>query len=258
MPASFDENTFVDTTHLELAHPWLPREFDGFSAVALSDLHLSQWVRLGFVRRMLDMIAELQPTILLLLGDLVEHSGELSEIVGREIAGLCARIPTYAVLGNHEYYWGPEASVQAWRQAGMNLLINQSCLIGPDGKPVDSGPRIALVGLDDIIQGELDPAQALADVPEEMYTILLTHSPDAADDPRLHGQFMFAGHTHGGQIRLLGHIIRTETRNRRYGAGLVQGPKFPLYITRGLGINGLPFRLDCPPELVKVTLRSGG
>jgi predicted MPP superfamily phosphohydrolase len=69
---------------------------------------------------------------------------------------------------------------------------------------------------------------------------------------------MFAGHTHGGQIRLLGHIIRTETRNRRYGAGLVQGPKFPLYITRGLGINGLPFRLDCPPELVKVTLRSGG
>ena len=67
---------------------------------------------------------------------------------------------------------------------------------------------------------------------------------------------MLCGHTHGGQVRLFGWAPITLTDNRRYVSGLIEGPGFPIYISRGLGMTGIPLRIGADPELPIITLRS--
>ena len=67
---------------------------------------------------------------------------------------------------------------------------------------------------------------------------------------------MLAGHTHGGQIAPFGWALVTRIRNRRYARGLVQTDHFPLYVTRGLGVTGIPLRIGSDPELPVITLRT--
>jgi predicted MPP superfamily phosphohydrolase len=88
----------------------------------------------------------------------------------------------------------------------------------------------------------------LAGVGPAVPRILLCHNPDYAEsmpaDTRV--DLMLAGHTHGGQVSLplIGSPI-LPIRHRQYAAGLVQGPRCPVYVSRGLGTTR-PFH---PPQL---------
>ena len=94
-----------------------------------------------------------------------------------------------------------------------------------------------------------------------MPRILLSHNPDVAEEPGLLNSghrvdLILSGHTHGGQIRL--PLIGTPVTNSRYGskyaAGLVQGPRCPVFISRGIGTTVLPIRLGVPPEIALIEL----
>jgi predicted MPP superfamily phosphohydrolase len=67
---------------------------------------------------------------------------------------------------------------------------------------------------------------------------------------------MFSGHTHGGQVRFpfLGAMHLPEG-GRKYVEGLFHIGHLQLYVNRGIGAVGLPFRLNCPPEITLFTLR---
>jgi uncharacterized protein len=86
------------------------------------------------------------------------------------------------------------------------------------------------------------------------------HEPDFADHVVRHPRFplidlMLSGHSHGGQVRLpfLGPLI-LPPMGKKYVEGLFQFGHMQLYVNRGLGTVGLPFRLNCPPELTHITL----
>ena len=67
---------------------------------------------------------------------------------------------------------------------------------------------------------------------------------------------MLSGHTHGGQVRLpLLGAMDLPTMGRKYVEGLFQLQNMQLYVNRGIGTVGLPFRLNCPPEITSITLR---
>ena len=67
---------------------------------------------------------------------------------------------------------------------------------------------------------------------------------------------MLAGHTHGGQVCILGIPLAKGIRNWHYVAGLSRRPGFPLYVSRGLGATGVPIRYHSLSELPIVTMRS--
>jgi predicted MPP superfamily phosphohydrolase len=68
---------------------------------------------------------------------------------------------------------------------------------------------------------------------------------------------MLAGHSHGGQVRLpiVGALHRVDG-GKKYIQGLFRLGKMQLYVNRGIGTVGLPFRLNCPPEITLFTLTS--
>jgi predicted MPP superfamily phosphohydrolase len=134
------------------------------------------------------------------------------------------------------------------RRAGLPMLVNQYV-------PIErAGQRFWLGGVDD--PGTANPILDLA-VPQKPDgpVILMCHPPDFADDVVKHprGQLvdvMLSGHSHGGQIRLpfVGALV-LPPMGEKYVAGLFRFNQMQLYVNRGIGTVGLPFRLNCPPEI---------
>ena len=87
---------------------------------------------------------------------------------------------------------------------------------------------------------------------------MMMHNPDAFPDIPSRVSLTFAGHTHGGQVKLpfFGRPIVPSRFGQRYAYGLIEEEGRKLLVTGGIGTSILPVRLGVPPEVVLVTLTS--
>lgn len=224
--------------------PNLPLHLEGFAIGVLSDLHVGPLVRPNQARRAAQMLADLQPDLVLLAGDLVSDVEAVKEM-GYVLAPLRG---AFAVLGNWDY--GSESAFALCFRPAFRMLVNEG---------VEPVPGLWLAGLDDVLLGKPDLEAALAGAPIGAVRILLVHEPDFADRVRPEHQIalQISGHTHGGQIRapLIGPLL-LPTLGRKYHTGLRQAPACQVYTTRGLGVTHIPIRFLCPPEITLLTLTS--
>ncbi len=221
----------------------------------LTDLHLGPYMGRKQLEEWVEATVALAPDVVLLGGDLVDqmYAGDLREVV-ELLPLLSSPLGVYAVLGNHDRTkyrrLGPlEDALQA---AGVTLLRNEGTLIRDD---------LYLAGLDDWRTGHPDAARALAAAPvgengDHAARLFLSHNPDAIPHLPEGIDLLLAGHTHGGQVRLplIGPLVTSSEYGRRFAEGWVDAP-MPAFVSRGLGVSMLPFRLFCPPELVLLELR---
>lgn len=250
-----DGRARIEMSRPVVRSPRVPEAFDGYRMAFLSDLHFGPFARTSYFRRILDMVKAERPDVVLFGGDTVDYSPAWARRLEPLLAELAGEFRCLLVVGNHEYYSGIVSMLEVYRRAGIEPLLNRHVLVQRGG----NGEAIAVAGMDDVSRGRPDAKAALAGIGRDTFTVILSHCPDMADriDDGLSGDFMLAGHTHGGQICLFGRALATETRNYRYVRGMVQGPRFPVYISRGLGVTGIPIRLGADPELPIVTLSRG-
>ena len=250
------DDTPIDTQEISLEFARLPKAFDGFRIALLTDLHYGRYVRKGFVRRLLATVERLRPDMLLMCGDLVERPRHFARELAEILREICGRLPTYAVPGNHDYYSGFGGFRRIMRAAGVDLLVNENRLIRRGEG--DEEAMIALVGLDDDEWGQTDAAAATTGTPDGVFTIVATHDPIAVEliGSDCRPDVMLAGHTHGGQVRIFGKALGCDSNYRYQLFGLSHEPGFPIYISRGLGMTGIPIRYDSMPELPMITLRT--
>ncbi len=245
-----DEQTPIDVHEVEIPIADGLDGAEGLRIAVVSDLHFGRIVSAGFAARVVRITNELQPDIIVLLGDMIDrnqrHIGPCAEI----LADLRAPAGVFGCLGNHDHRAGGRHATEAFAAAGVDMLNNEH-------RRVRHGSvELIIAGVDDATTDRSDPAAATAGVDGRAPVILLSHNPDAADD--LGGveriDLMLCGHTHGGQIRLFGRAPITGIRNRAYACGLAHGPRCPVYTSRGLGFTRLPLRVDCRPELPVIRL----
>jgi predicted MPP superfamily phosphohydrolase len=263
------ERHWLEIIRRDAEIPGLPKDFDGLKVAQLSDIHLDDYTEPFFLRDAVRHINQLQPDIIFLTGDYVtsplgHRFGMNKFAIGAAwqcaniLQGLhCRRI--YSVLGNHDIQVSAKQVSDALRDNGIILLRNSYI-------PIERGSsRFWLAGLDDPVEGHPVPdlaiPPAIRNIPGEP-VILLCHAPDFArnfsSSPA--GQavsLMLSGHTHGGQIRLplYGPIV-LPIGGKLYPEGSYRVGRMQLYVNRGLGTVGVPFRFDCPPELTLHTLRA--
>ena len=100
----------------------------------------------------------------------------------------------------------------------------------------------------------------MAGIPPDAYTLLLYHTPDLIEAAAAEGVDLYlAGHTHGGQVRLpfYGAIVTFSYYGKAYEMGRYTVDQTTLYVTRGVGMEGLGLprlRFLCPPEIVLINL----
>lgn len=258
-------NQALTVTRLTVESQQLPAPFSGFRIAQVSDLHNTQ-----FGPDNQDLLALLEaehPDLILLTGDLVDSRRtdlEIAIAFGTRAAQIA---PTYYVPGNHEArlsHQDLETLRQGLESGGVTVLENRS-------EPLErDGAYITLAGVydpnfyTDYLMNDsalvMDSLLSGQDLEQQDYTVLLSHRPELLDTYAAHPvDLVFAGHAHGGQIRLpgIGGLAAPDQGLfPKYDAGLYTQEGTQMVVSRGLGNSIFPLRVNNRPELVLVELKA--
>lgn len=259
----FVEPRWLQVTRLAFPLQDLPAALDGLRLVQLTDIHLGPWLSVHHVRTVVERANGLHPDIVLLTGDYVHRSRVYIPQVAEALAALRPRIGTVAVLGNHDWWHGAEETRREFHKHGFPLIDNSRLFVTPRSSLSPTATSgLCLAGVGDLWEDRCLYAQALEGVPDDMPRILLSHNPDAAEEPGFtrggwRVDLMVSGHTHGGQVSLpfYGPPVVPSRFGAKYAHGLVEGPICPVYVSRGVGMSLLPVRCGARPEITLLELR---
>ncbi len=247
----FAESESLRIERVCLPVPNLPTEFDGLRVAFLTDIHHGPYTELEFVTQIVRTTHALQPDLILLGGDYCLRERRYVAPCFDMLRYLSAPLGVYGVLGNHDHWHGLEVIRAGMRRAGVEELTDRGVWL------TRGAERVRLGGVDDLWCGRPDLAAAVGDATREDAVLLLSHNPDLAEtltDRRV--GLVLSGHTHGGQVIVPGMInpFIPSRYGNKYSHGRVEAPATTVYVSRGLGLTGLPVRYNCPPELTLVTL----
>jgi len=246
----------VEVTEVTIDLPNLPRSFDGYRILHISDIHCRTLLPAQRVAERLLPAGSLHPDLIVFTGDLSDESPLRLETAAEALSALTAPDGIVAVMGNHDIWSGEARFVKAMAHHGIKLLVNDHLTLSRDGA------QLHIAGVNDASYTEkADLAAALNGVPDGSKVILLSHAPAIMRDPLAQrASLVLSGHTHGGQVVLpgIGPIYVPSRLGRRYSSGLFRIGQTQLFITRGLGEVVPPLRINCPPEMAVLTLRAGG
>lgn len=242
----------------------LPESLSGLRVALVADLHRGPVISQEYLEDVVKKINDLEPDLILLPGDFVSKSDSYFEDITTILSGLKPKIASLATLGNHDHWEGVDAAVAAVEKAGVTLLTNRSVHLNPDRTLSETGKvGLCLAGVDDLWCGKPDLQVALDGVPENVPRLLMSHNPDFAEQKRAlksntRVDLQVSGHTHGGQVVLpgIGAMTSGSYHGLKYVYGDVQGPQWPVFITRGVGTSIVPVRVGAPPEIVLFTLQA--
>ncbi|MBT9333152.1 metallophosphoesterase [Paracidobacterium acidisoli] len=236
----------------------LPEAFRGMHIVQISDIHYAEYTEAFFVRRIVEHVNRLRPDVVVLTGDFISY-GPLPYSFARRHIWECAALlreihcpQRYAVLGNHDCIVGPEYVIDALESNTIPVLMNTAVPLERQGQ------RLWFAGLGSACTKLAHPDVAIpkAAVSGNEPVIVLAHEPDILPEvAKYNADLMLSGHTHGGQVRIpLLPPLQLPPLGKNYVEGFFRVGRTQLYVNRGIGAVGLPFRLFCPPEITSFTL----
>ncbi|VFQ45280.1 metallo-dependent phosphatase-like [Desulfoluna butyratoxydans] len=230
-----------------VTHPAEQPGLKGLRIVQISDLHVSHTIRRGMVERVVSQVSALSPDMVVFTGDLVDGSVAMLRDDVAPLADLAPPMGKYFITGNHEYYSGVRPWLDEVARLGFTTLLNSHLTLNYKGAP------LVLAGVTDYHAGRLvpehasSPKQALSGAPEDAYRILLAHQPLSFTEAKAQNcHLTLSGHTHGGQYLPYTWVIHAV---QPWVAGLYEEDGHRLYINRGTGFWGPPFRLGSPSEI---------
>jgi predicted MPP superfamily phosphohydrolase len=234
---------FVQLRHNHIGCQRLPRVFNGFTPLHISDLHVD--MNEGMMRRLEQLLPGLEYDICVITGDYrgatfgpfddaVEGMKRLRRYLGKSV---------YGVLGNHDTI----RMVPGLEAMGIRILLNEC-------EPLSqSGESIYLAGIDDAHYYRVDNIEkAASNIPPDAFSILLSHTPEVYRHAAHAGfDLLLSGHTHGGQICLPGSIPITlsSVLPRRLGSGVWRYHNMVDYTSVGAGSSIVAVRINCLPEI---------
>ncbi len=245
----------------------LPPELRGTTITLLSDIHAGQYMNENDIREYANAVNELGSDIICIPGDFVNYESQDSHFVAKAFRDLKAKYGVYGTLGNHDFFQNPdyvadvmnnESPVKMLRDSHSKISINGKDLfiLGVDDN-VSSGSQMngaTVIHIDEMNKYLLANEQSFSSSPK----LLLCHKPYAFDEiAKRDFDLVLSGHTHGGQLvpfKLGKFNLSFAALVSPYIEGLYQIGKVNMYVSRGIGTVGLPIRINCPPEITKITL----
>lgn len=214
----------------------------------VSDFHINSHLPLAYFADAMKRVAAEKPDLIFITGDFVTHP-ECVDLLPGILSLARGRLGTFGVLGNHDVWAGRDIVAAAVQSSGVTLL-------GSGCAHVDTGNGTSLLVCGCEEPWTLDRWQAPRLAPDQL-ALMLTHTPD--NIYRLSGQgitAIFAGHYHGGQIRVpgLGALVVPSKYGRRFDHGhfVIRGTH--LFVTAGVGSAEPPLRLWCQPDVLMVDI----
>jgi hypothetical protein len=238
-------------TEQEFFFPNLPKAFDGYRLLHLTDPHFDLFP--GLTERIVETAASIEAEICVMTGDYHARWSTPQERTINGMDRLIASIRTpggvLAILGNHD----SRALIPHMERLGIDVLDNRAVTIAR------GGDKIEVIGIEDRRSVVTRAGHEALATPREGFSIALVHSPRYATRAERAGAALYlCGHTHAGQVCLPGGISVYRPRGcwtrmaGRWQVGTMQG-----YTSAGAGVSLLPIRFNCPGEIARITLRRG-
>lgn len=225
----------------------LPRALDGLRVGLITDVHVSATVPDEDVRAAVRLLKEAAPDLVALGGDYVTDLDTTRAVPAAEMLAPLADAPlgALAVLGNHD---DDRVVPAALVSKGFTVLRDARTRLTIRGESVD------VAGLRYWTRRIADIAKVLHGVGPT--TFLLAHDPRRLREAAaLDVQLVLAGHTHGGQVVLPG-LGAIAARRFPVVAGPATDGNCTVFVSRGVGTVVVPVRINCPPEVSVLTLRT--
>lgn len=237
----------------------LPRAFDGFRIVHLSDLHCSAAARREHMKGIVAQANTLNADIVCITGDFVDGSVEARREDLEPLKDLKSRLGVFGCAGNHEYYSGYRTWRPVFEELGISMLDNdhhvfvrgEACLV-LGGIPDETACSPQYAG-DSVTP---DVVRTFEGAPEGC-RILMKHRPIHLSEHERHGvRLQLSGHTHGGACRGMDLLV-AKMGNEDHLRGLYREERIALYVNPGTGQwAGFPLRLGVPAEVSELILRT--
>lgn len=286
------EPRLIDEERETALVPGLPIEWEGARVALIADLQVGMWLaNTDTVRRIVERVIDERPAAILIAGDFLYHPTEeageprearaeieredmrklrthVAEVVSMLQPLTAAGIPTFAVLGNHDYAMRRPDSLPlpviaeeltgALGAIGVAVLRNAAVPLGNRDTHKSAASRLYVAGLDAWSPRASDVEATLAQLPGGAPRLFVMHNPHAFQAlPARSAPVALAGHTHGGQIRLpflkrwswMSLVKESPVATDGWIAPEFGAPGNRLYVNRGVGFSMAPVRINCPPEL---------
>jgi hypothetical protein len=235
------------------------------SISVIADLHAGgPNMLMSHIDRIVDTANLLESDIVLLLGDFFATHRFVTEHIPHPVwagalARLKARLGTWAIFGNHDWWYDIDGVRTALANVGIPVMENRAVLMGEGDR------RFWLAGLGDQLafplghhqfRGVDDLPATLAQIGTDHPVVLMVHEPDVFTEVPDRVSLTLAGHTHGGQIRV--PFVWPKFVPSAYGARFAYGHIVEqgrhMIVSGGLGTSSVPVRIGVPPEIVRIDL----
>jgi uncharacterized protein len=255
----------LEVRHQRIRLARLPKAFEGFRIVQLSDLHVSAFMTADEIRRYAAIANGLKPDLVALTGDFLTWDATVQGAVVEALSGLNAPFGVFGCLGNHEWLTETEDSItRLFSAQGTRILRGERVAID------SAGSKLNLLGVDyQSLAGRMEApgheAQEYLSGVERLLipdtvNILLSHNPNTFDRAAHLGiDLSLSGHTHGGQVAVeFKHCSLAAARLLTpYIRGWFQKGDAQLYVNRGIGTITFPIRIGARPEITVFELERG-
>ncbi len=258
----FSDKSIV-TSHIEYKNSKIPKEFDGFKVMHVSDLHNTYFGKNNI--NLLGKIKSAHPDIIVITGDIIDRRRYHPQVAIEFLQEAVKIAPTYYVTGNHEAWSHKFDKLEPQiLKCKVKILNNEFASIQKDGQTLE------IVGLSDpgfltcghhqptdtsVMQKYLETLQG-----NHNFKLMLCHRPELFEIyAKYNIDLTLTGHAHGGQVRLpfIGGLYSPgQGVFPKYTKGEYKKGDSTMIVSRGLGNSRMPIRLFNRPEIVSITLKS--
>lgn len=242
--------------------------------VCLADPHVAEpHMPLSRWRKIIDTANRLNPDLTLMLGDYTASHRFVTrrvsiDDIAEAAAGIEASIGKFSINGNHDWWddekaqkrqQGPTLTQTTLSEAGIPTLANDAIRLEKSGHPFWLSGTDSLVAVKTrkpgVFYGRDDIEGTLAKITDDAPIIHMAHEPDLFVNVPDRVSLTLSGHTHGGQVRLLGYSpIVPSSFGNRFAYGHVVEDGRHLIVSGGLGCSIMPVRFGMPPEITLLEL----
>ena len=248
----FIEPYWLQIKKIDITDEDIPEAFHDIKIVFLADIHHGPFYSIERVRKLVNTVNSLKPHMIFLGGDYVYRDAKYIKPVFEELKNLYAPDGKFGVMGNHDHWQDKNLTLQSMKEAGITDLDNNSMWIYKNGEKIKIG------GVGDVMTDTQDINPTVQDVKEKDFVILLSHSPDYAEELNNYKiDMMLSGHTHGGQVTFFG--LWTPFIPSKYGdkyrTAIINTEYTKVIVSNGIGTVIKPVRFCARPQILVIYLR---
>lgn len=256
------ENNYLQVSDYTIESDKIPKDFDDFKIVQISDFHNTKSKKL--TNDIIKEIKKQRPNIIVITGDLIDSKKYNLQVSLDFLKSIKDIAPIYYVSGNHESGSGKYDEItSSLKDIGIKILDDEFDIISINED------KIAILGLRDPSfypsyisdQSKYDLKETINNIDDNnIFKLLISHRPEIF---KIYVEnnidLVLTGHAHGGQIRIPfigGLIAPNQGLFPKYTSGTFKEKNTTMIVSRGIGNSILPFRVNNRPELVVIKLKN--